>query len=271
MSDAGAICSGCGRSFNATGTQLDLTPRLERFRPVVPLGSRYQGRRGSLTGIRRRIVDAVYPNTVRFVGDAQRSHGPNAHRRLLDFMAPPQLVTLDLGSGHRRLYPHVITADIAADATLDFRLDAHVLPFCDGTFDRIIVQELLEHVVEPTIVIAEALRALKPNGQLYVEVPFLYPIHDRTDYRRWTMAGLVADVRGAELTESGVSVGPFSAMTMAVRAAFTAWISNAYVAALVDIAVGWLVWPLKFLDASASAQPDTQIAAGAIYAIFRKP
>ena len=47
---------------------------------------------------------------------------------------------------------------------------AEHLPFTER-FDTVILGELLEHVIEPETVLKEAMRALKPDGQLIVTVP----------------------------------------------------------------------------------------------------
>lgn len=69
--------------------------------------------------------------------------------------------------------------------------DAHSLPFADGTFDTVLLLEVLEHLPEPQTAVKEAKRVLSPNGRLILSTPFLYPIHDApTDYQRWTKYGL---------------------------------------------------------------------------------
>ncbi len=53
--------------------------------------------------------------------------------------------------------------------------DALRVPFRDGAFDRIIVSEVLEHVKDDTLAIAELSRVLKPQGVLAVTVPRFVP------------------------------------------------------------------------------------------------
>lgn len=53
--------------------------------------------------------------------------------------------------------------------------DALDLPYPDGTFDRVIASEILEHVPEDDRAIAELIRVLKPGGKLAVTVPRWLP------------------------------------------------------------------------------------------------
>ncbi|MFJ8041277.1 class I SAM-dependent methyltransferase [Kitasatospora sp. NPDC096147] len=53
--------------------------------------------------------------------------------------------------------------------------DALNLPFEDGTFDKIIISEVMEHIPDDKGVLAEMVRVLKPGGLLAVTVPRYLP------------------------------------------------------------------------------------------------
>lgn len=53
--------------------------------------------------------------------------------------------------------------------------DALALPFPDATFDRIIASEVLEHVADDEVALAELSRVLKPGGTLAATVPAWLP------------------------------------------------------------------------------------------------
>ena len=55
------------------------------------------------------------------------------------------------------------------------RGDATKLPFADGSFDRIIVSEVLEHIPSDERAMAEIARILKPGGLVAVSVPRFWP------------------------------------------------------------------------------------------------
>jgi SAM-dependent methyltransferase len=69
--------------------------------------------------------------------------------------------------------------------------DARSLPVADAKVDVVLIFEVLEHVAEVEKVINEIRRVLRPDGELYLSVPFIYPIHDApNDYWRFTIFGL---------------------------------------------------------------------------------
>jgi SAM-dependent methyltransferase len=53
--------------------------------------------------------------------------------------------------------------------------DARSLPFADGTFDRVIAAEVLEHIHADRVVIGELARVLRPGGTIAVTVPRWLP------------------------------------------------------------------------------------------------
>jgi SAM-dependent methyltransferase len=55
------------------------------------------------------------------------------------------------------------------------RGDATRLPFADGSFDRVITSEVLEHIQLDTAAISELVRVLKPGGTFAATVPTWFP------------------------------------------------------------------------------------------------
>ncbi|YAL83104.1 class I SAM-dependent methyltransferase [Dermacoccaceae bacterium W4C1] len=53
--------------------------------------------------------------------------------------------------------------------------DARAMPFADNTFDRVIASEVLEHIHEDTVAMAEIARVTKPGGLVAVSVPRSWP------------------------------------------------------------------------------------------------
>lgn len=69
--------------------------------------------------------------------------------------------------------------------------DAAALPFASNVFDRVALLDVLEHLKEPRQSLREIARVLRIGGELLVNVPCLYPLHDEPhDYQRPTEHGL---------------------------------------------------------------------------------
>jgi SAM-dependent methyltransferase len=63
----------------------------------------------------------------------------------------------------------------ASADSVPVQADALHLPFADGTFDRIIAAEVLEHIPDDQTAIAELARVLQPGGRIAVTVPARLP------------------------------------------------------------------------------------------------
>lgn len=103
-------------------------------------------------------------------------------------------LVLEIGASYkpnRQLYSREIAGDITYHPELDGQFDAHALPFADGSFERVVCIEVLEHCHTPQRVLDEIHRVLKPNGQVILTTRFVFPLHDVPhDYFRYTKYGL---------------------------------------------------------------------------------
>lgn len=70
--------------------------------------------------------------------------------------------------------------DLPADVQIveDIDLDA-TLPFPDGSFDVVVMTEVLEHLANHLTVIREAGRVLRPGGHLFFTTPNIQRLHSR--------------------------------------------------------------------------------------------
>ncbi|MEU4451376.1 class I SAM-dependent methyltransferase [Nocardioides sp. NPDC023903] len=107
---------------------------------------------------------------------------------------------LDAGAGrspYRKLFKHAQyeAADFAqlssAYAPLDYVCDITDIPVDDGRFDRVICNQVLEHVPEPEKAIAELYRVLKPGGRIFLSAPLFFAEHQKPyDFFRYTQFSL---------------------------------------------------------------------------------
>lgn len=123
---------------------------------------------------------------------------------------------LDMGCGHVPLYGvyrDLVKENICVDWANTLHSNIHVdhevdlagkLPFEDGTFDTILLTDVLEHLAEPVRATGEAARLLHSGGKLIIGVPFFYLVHEAPhDYHRYTEFALrrMCEINGLTVVE----------------------------------------------------------------------
>lgn len=128
-------------------------------------------------------------------------------------------VIVDIGSGgfHRK-FPlpadaHYFGLDLSPRAK-HVQGDGHRLPYLPQSADWVLLVAVLEHVDNPKRVLAETMRVLKPEGKVYVAVPFLQMEHADADFWRWTVQGIprLLDEAGLVIVDGGANGGPIVAV-----------------------------------------------------------
>jgi SAM-dependent methyltransferase len=122
-----------------------------------------------------------------------------------------------VGEGMQRLINNPKVELVETDVTFAPRTqlicDGHDLSFDDQSFDCVIVQAVLEHVLDPHRCVAEIHRVLKPQGFVYAETPFMQQVHmGRYDFTRFTYLGHRRLFRYFSEIESGAVCGPGMAL-----------------------------------------------------------
>jgi SAM-dependent methyltransferase len=113
---------------------------------------------------------------------------------------PSGALVLDAGAGnapYKSLFSHARyeSADFEKVekeyAPSTYVCDLQQIPVEDGRFDFIILTQVLEHVPEPRLVLAELHRVLKPGGVMMCSAPLCYEEHEQPyDFYRYTQFGL---------------------------------------------------------------------------------
>jgi SAM-dependent methyltransferase len=120
---------------------------------------------------------------------------------------------LGMDEFYNQLQFEIIGSDVSFGPYTNLISDAHQIPFADETFDCVIVQVVLEHVLDPHRCVDEIFRVLKPAAIVYAETPFIQQVHMRQyDFTRFTHLGHRRLFRKFEEIKSGATGGPGMAL-----------------------------------------------------------
>jgi SAM-dependent methyltransferase len=164
---------------------------------------------------------------------------------------PLRKVIINVGSGTKILRSDVINIDFTPFEGVKIVAPAERLPLETGSVDVAVCDNLLEHIKNPVLVVAEIKRVLKKDGLVYVGVPFIINYHSSPDdFQRWTSEGLLELMKDFEKQELKIACGPTSAMAtilsewLALLCSFN--IKFLYNFFLIIFTI--LLTPLKWLD-----------------------
>jgi SAM-dependent methyltransferase len=93
--------------------------------------------------------------------------------------------------------------------------DLHSLPFKSLSFDKIVCNQVLEHVDRPEDVLGELSRLLRPGGRLFIAVPFVWHLHQEPyDRFRFTFHALeyLMQKHGLQVTQVRPQGGYFTVL-----------------------------------------------------------
>jgi SAM-dependent methyltransferase len=173
------------------------------------------------------------------------------------------------GSGMEAVYAdpalRVVGSDVYASPETRLVLDGHHLPFADGAFEGVWIQAVLEHVLDPPVIVAEIRRVLKPGGLVYADTPFMQPVHERAyDFTRFTLSGHRWLFRNFEQIDAGVVGGVGTSAIWSIRYLMRAFLGNK----LSQLLAMQLFW-LRYFDGLARRRPNADGAAG-VYFLGRR-
>jgi SAM-dependent methyltransferase len=117
---------------------------------------------------------------------------------------------LDVGCGYMPYKPLVMSPPSNATSYVGMDLegnhyqppdliwDGSTIPLEDETIDTAFATEVLEHCAEPSRILSEIFRVLRPGGFFFFTVPFLWPLHEIPhDHFRYTPFSLERLLGGA--------------------------------------------------------------------------
>ena len=260
---SGLKCETCGATFSNEAAELKLYPpsrAAEIERGLAAFQKPHSNVRNK--SFFRALIP---PNSVCDAGRATREV------RVREAMAGG--LVLNLGSKDARWGEHVVNLDLAVPRSggVDILADIGLLPFATQSVDGVICTYVLEHVADACACIDEIARVIKPGGHVYVAIPFIFPSHpDPLDRWRWTLDGLRRAMNAFDEIEAGCAGGPWSAYVSIVPTLTASMFSNFYLFNATRFALGWALWPFKFLDLIAHGSKNEHMAAANFYFLGKK-
>jgi len=216
--------------------------------------------------LKNRLIQLIKPPSPSYNYRSQKV------RKWANELVAKHAKVANIGSGAKRLVPGVINIDLFADPQIDIVGNATIMPFRTASLDAILCCALLEHVQDPAPVIGECIRCLKPGGLIYVELPFLQPLHmvELGDYRRFSKSGLEKIFSDFNLIESGICIGPFSVLSWYFRKFPTIFSHCKYANYFLEFIFGWLTFWIKYFDIFVKSAKNLDIVNGGVYLLGQK-
>lgn len=133
-----------------------------------------------------------------------------------------KILKLNLGSGAVSMGENFTNVDYFPMKGVSLCSDVHHLPFRENSVDAVQCMQLSEHVEDPRRMALEIYKALKPEGEVFLTVPFMYPYHEAPiDLSRWTQEGLKNLMEEFTPIQIGVLGGPTATLVEALHS----WLS----------------------------------------------
>jgi uncharacterized protein YbaR (Trm112 family)/SAM-dependent methyltransferase len=208
--------------------------------------------------------------------------GRENYRRLSDILlgrlSSPRILVIGgrvLGEGMESLTNNsaldLVESDVSFGPRTNLICDGHDIPFEDGSFDGVIIQAVLEHVVDPYRCVEEIHRVLNEQGVVYAETPFMQQVHGgRYDFTRFTHLGHRRLFRRFEEIDSGAVCGPGMALAWSYQYFLTSFATSRFLSALARIFANLTSFHLKYFDRYLINKPGTLDAASGYYFMGRK-
>lgn len=158
-----------------------------------------------------------------------------------------------VGDGLEALYADervdLLAFDVYASPNVQLVGDAHRVPLTDGAVDGVIVQAVLEHVLEPVVVVGQIHRVLRAGGIVYADTPFMQQVHEGPyDFTRFSESGHRYLFREFEQLESGQVAGAGTSLRWSINYFIRALTRSVVLGRIAGLAFFWLSHLDRYLD-----------------------
>jgi SAM-dependent methyltransferase len=225
--------------------------------------------------VRERIARLLYENS----SDLKAPSALSTFARLVSTpSAMARVLIIGAGTNSEALAPlhttasiELVATDVSLNENVSIICDGHDLPFDDETFDGVIAQGVLEHVVDPYRCVDEMHRVLRRDGIVFSETPFIQQVHGgRYDFTRFTHLGHRRLFRRFEEIESGASAGPGLALSWSYQYFLISFVSSKTLKRAMRVFGKLTSFWWKYFDPYLIDRPGALDAASALYFLGRK-
>ncbi len=165
----------------------------------------------------------------------------------------------------------LVETDVSYGPNTTVICDAHEIPFADESFDLVIAQAVLEHVLDPFLCVSEMHRVVKINGLIYAETPFMQQVHGgKYDFLRFTHLGHRRMFRKFNEISSGVVAGAGSALVWSLKYFLTSFANNKKTDRILSYGGTFLFFWVKYFDLILNKSKGSIDAASGFYFLGRK-
>jgi SAM-dependent methyltransferase len=223
-----------------------------------------------------KILDKALPSiSANFVC---KSNFTNLAKKILSTKARARVLVIGSGYGGEEIRTitendrfEITNTDVNLGPDVSVVCDAHNLPFKTETFDCVIIQAVVEHLVDPEKAVAEILRVLKKSGWAYFETSFMQQNHGGDyDFKRYTFRGHLNLLSGFKKVEGGTARGPAMALSWSWLHFLNSFsdlrIYRYFVNFIVRISIFWL----KYLDLYLNHKNGSKESASAFFFFAQK-
>ena len=231
----------------------------------INFGSRKRDSSSIKMKIKKTVKDLIYGKNIKTIKN---------YKYLADHLKKDSKILIigggTIGSGADKFFSicqkkaiQIDSIDVYFSQNITAIADAHYLPFENESYELVIIQAVLEHVINPNRVVDEIYRILANNGIVYAETPFMQCVHEGPyDFTRFSHSGHRWLFKKFKEISSGAHHGAFSSSLFILSYAISGLIRSKAIGILIRILFTRLS---KFLDYINDYKSNIDVACGTYF------